>query len=80
MESLPDARPLPVPQAPPARHPGATAHLLGQRLPRDPGPEHEENAREDLPAVERFAARIPSPATFGWGKEWFDDGPQRVVQ
>jgi len=53
VERLPDARLLPVAQPPPAGHAGAAAHLLRQHLPRDAALEHEEDAGQRGPGVDR---------------------------
>jgi len=41
VQPVPDARPLPVPQAPPAGHAAAEDQLLGEHAPRYAAPQHD---------------------------------------
>ena len=44
VQAVPDAGPLPVAEPTPAGHPAPAAQLLRQPLPRDAGPQHEDDA------------------------------------
>src|SRR4029450_4550217 len=71
------ARPLlPGAQPPPAGHAGAAAHLLRQHLPRDAALEHEEDAGQRGPGVDRGAT---APRAWRRGrKQGAEKGPEGV--
>jgi hypothetical protein len=46
MQSIPQSRPLPLPQPPPAGHPGPAAQLSREIVPADAGFQHEDDAGE----------------------------------
>lgn len=63
VNALPRARLLPLVQTPPAGHPRAASHLLGQIFPGDAGLEHEEDTGEDAPVIEALSSGVVlSPA------------------
>ena len=64
MEPSPDASLLPRPQAPPASHPAAAAHLLGQILPRDSCLQDEDDAMMPVSAARSDTVNGCPP--FGW--------------
>jgi len=80
MEPRPDPGVLPGLEPPPATHAGAAAQFLGQGLPRDPGPQHKEDPREDLPMIQGFATGIAVPPRLGRRQEGLDERPEPVVQ
>ena len=53
MQAAPYARRLPIPQPPPATHAGAAAHLGRQHLPRQTRAQHEQDARQCGPILDR---------------------------
>jgi hypothetical protein len=61
MQAVPDAGRGPVAQPPPAGHPAATAHLLGQVLPGDAGLQHKQDPRQRRPV------RHARPASLRFG-------------
>ncbi len=61
MQLLPDAGPLPLVQATPARIARAKPELLRQMHPRCPGVQHEQNPAQRLPIRETLPTRIPRP-------------------
>ena len=62
MQPLPHPCFVPLLEATPAGHPGATSHLLGQHLPGDATLEDKQDAGESCPVVDA------GPATFGLGR------------
>src|SRR5439155_17995336 len=60
-EFLPDAPALPVPQPPPTGDAGATAHLLGEHLPRDATPQDEDNPGQAGTVIDRRPAPLARP-------------------
>src|SRR5437773_1016988 len=57
-ELLPDAAALPLPQPPPTRNAGATAHLLGEHLPGDAAPQHEDDPGQASAVIDRRSAPL----------------------
>ena len=77
VQALPDAGLVPLPQAAPAGHTRAAAHLLREHLPRDARLEHEQDAGKRGPVVD---ARSTAPGLGRFlGQERFYDRPQFVV-
>ena len=62
MQPFPDARFLPVAQAPPAGGAAATPQLFGQQSPRASGPQDEDDAAESR------TIRDPRATTFRFGR------------
>lgn len=79
MQTLPDARTLPRCEAPPAGAARAAAHFCREHLPRQSGPQHEDDAGERRAIVDGRAAAAPTSAPAPFGEQWLDPGPQRVV-
>lgn len=52
VQALPDSGRVPVPQPSPAGHPRAEAQLLGQKLPADPGVQHEQDPAQRLATIQ----------------------------
>jgi hypothetical protein len=77
VQLLPDPGFVPVPQPPPARHPGPEAKLLRQELPRDAGVEHEQDAAQDLAVIQPPAAGMIGPPRDD-RQQRLDPGPQVV--
>jgi hypothetical protein len=71
---LPYAAPLPVPQAAPAGHAGAAAHLLREHLPGEATPQHEDDAVQAGPVVHRRSAALAGPGTMA-RQQRLDDLP-----
>jgi hypothetical protein len=67
VQRRPDAGLGPVAQPPPAGHPAAPDQCGGQLVPGDAGLEHEDDAGERGPVIDRPAARIPVAAGLGGG-------------
>jgi hypothetical protein len=76
VDQIPCARPLPIAEAPPARHPRSAPEFLREHLPGNAAAKHENNARQ------ASAIRNARPPTFGpsrWNRqERFDNIPQRI--
>lgn len=66
---------LPVPQAPPAGHPGSESQLLRQVFPADSGEQHEEDALQHLSVRQRFRTR---PTRRPYRQQELDPSPQLV--
>jgi hypothetical protein len=67
---------VPLPEAPPASHPRAAAHLLGKHLPRNSCLEHEQDARKSGAIVHPRATTLEFRRLLR--QEWFDYGPKFV--
>src|SRR5215210_7692570 len=76
VQTLPYPCLLPLTQSPPARNSRATAHLLGQHLPRYAAFEDEDDAAQSGPVIHT------GPTTFGFRRlgrqQRFDGFPQYV--
>src|SRR6266540_7118089 len=59
--ALPHAGLLPLPQPAPTGNRGSAAHLLGQVLPRDPRPPHEQDPGQNLAVIDPLAPRKAMP-------------------
>ena len=76
MEAAPHARGLPIPQPPPATHAGATAHLGRQHLPRQARAQHEQDARQCGPVLDRRTSTLRTRPR-RW-QEWSDLIPEII--
>ena len=78
VDQIPHARPLPIAQAPPARHPRPAPEFLREHLPGNAAAKDEDNAGQAR------AIRNARPATFGRRgrnrQERFDKIPQRDLE
>ena len=76
VDEIPYARPVPIPQAPPARHPRSASEFLREHVPGNAAAENKQNARKTR------AIGDARPSAFGptrWsGQERFDNIPQRI--
>jgi hypothetical protein len=61
VQSLPDARLLPLVQAAIASRAGAEAELERQMPPRDPGMQHEQDPPQRSPIIQPLPTRMPEP-------------------
>ena len=76
VDEIPYARPVPIAQAPPARHPRSASEFLREHVPGNAAAENKQNARKTR------AIGDARPSAFGptrWsGQERFDNIPQRI--
>ena len=76
MHQIPNARPLPIAQAPPARHPRPAPEFLREHLPGNPAAKDEDDARQARAIRNAWSATLwPS-----WKnrQEGFDKIPQPI--
>jgi hypothetical protein len=78
MQAPPYACSLPVPQAPPARHPTPTAQFLGQQLPGDATLQDKHDARQCGAVGDAMWSSTLRLGSLRW-QEGRDDLPQPVA-
>ena len=78
MQGGPDALALPVPQAAPAGHAAAAAHLGGEVFPGDARLQDEEDAGQGLAVVDRLASGVAEAPRLGRRQQRLDEFPQRI--
>lgn len=77
MELVPDPGLLPITKPTPAGHSTPTAHLLRQVLPRNPGPQDEQDPRQRATIGKRWAPSSARPRRNG-REQRFNDLTQLV--
>jgi hypothetical protein len=76
VDEIPYARPVPIPQAPPARHPRSASEFLREHVPGNAAAENKQNARKTRAIGD---ARPSAFRPTRWsGQERFDNIPQRI--
>jgi hypothetical protein len=76
MDQIPNARPLPIAQAPPARHPRPAPEFLREHLPGNAAAKDEDDARQARAIRNAWSAT--SWPSWQNRKEGFDKIPQRI--